>query len=380
MIGVGTLWRVSAPLPVVVVLVADGAADAATATIVGTGPRPEAEPGVRPASSAAHDYSSAQASHAGLRALQPLAGRVHWRCTDAAGLARAMPGAHALLLWDFFSSALADVWEHCDRLRWVHVAAAGVDTLMFDQLRDSDVVVTNARGTFDRPIAEFVATSVLAHAKLVHESAALQRARQWRHRETRTIVGARALVVGTGAIGREIARVLTALGMRVDGAGSRARAGRLEGGDPDFATIVDSAALADHVGEVDYLVNAAPLTDATRGLIDAQVFAALRPGAHLVNIGRGPSVVEAELLAALKTGRLDGASLDVFETEPLPADSPLWDAPGVVVSAHMSGDVVGWRDTLALQFADNARRWLADEPLRNVVDKRLGYVPAPGGA
>lgn len=339
--------------------------------------------------------------------LEPLDGRVHWRFTDAAGLAEAVRGADALLLWDFFSSALADAWPHCDRLRWVHVAAAGVDTLLFDDLRSSRVVVTNARGTFDRPIAEFVAMSVLAHAKRTHESAALQRERTWRHREPRAVVGTRALVVGTGAIGREIARLLRALGVEVHGAGSRARPGYLDappdgaagsdgparsdgtdrGGetdgtdgaaevpDADFATITDSAQLAQHVAEVDYLINAAPLTSATRGLIDAAVFAAIKPGAHLINIGRGPTVVEADLLAALETGRLDGASLDVVDTEPLPPDSPLWTAPGVVITPHMSGDVVGWRDTLARQFVDNAERWLEHRPLRNVVDKHLGYVP-----
>ena len=327
--------------------------------------------------------------------LEPLDGRVHWRFTDAAGLAEAVRGADALLLWDFFSAALADAWPHCDRLRWVHVAAAGVDTLLFDDLRDSRVVVTNARGTFDRPIAEFVAMSVLTHAKRTHESAALQRDRIWRHREPRAVAGTRALVVGTGAIGREIARLLRALGVEVHGAGSRARPGYLDapggsdsgGGsagadgpgeapDADFATITDSAQLAQHVGRVDYLINAAPLTSATRGLIDAAVFAALKPGAHLINIGRGPTVVEADLLAALESGRLDGASLDVVDTEPLPPDSPLWSAPGVVITPHMSGDVVGWRDALARQFVDNAVRWLERRPLRNVVDKRLGYVPA----
>lgn len=308
--------------------------------------------------------------------LEPLEGRVRWRFTDAAGLADAVGGADALLLWDFFSCALAAAWPARDRLAWVHVAAAGVDTLLFDELRASDVVVTNARGTFDRPIAEFVAASVLAHAKLLHESHDLQLRRQWRHRETQSVAGARALVVGTGAIGREIARTLRCLGLRVDGAGSRARPGYLEGGDPDFAFVVDSARLVEHVGDVDYLVNAAPLTPATTGLIGAAVFAALKPGAHLVNIGRGPTVDEAALLAAIDCGRLDGASLDVFAAEPLPPDSPLWQARGVVVSPHMSGDVVGWRDTLARQFVDNAQRWLAGEPLFNVVDKRLGYVRA----
>jgi len=116
------------------------------------------------------------------------------------------------------------------------------------------------------------------------------------------------------------------------------------------------------------------LTAAPRGLVDAAVLAALRPGAHLVNIARGPIVDETALLAAVGSGRI-AATLDVFDTEPLPPDHPLWDAPNVTVTAHMSGDVVGWRDTLAAQFATNVRRWLAGEPLLNIVDKKLGYVP-----
>lgn len=306
--------------------------------------------------------------------LDALAGRVELRPVDAAGLAGALRGAEALLLWDFFSRALEHDWDAADRLRWVHVAAAGVDTLMFEALRRSEVVVTNARGVFDRPIAEFVLGAVLAHAKRVHESRELQRQHVWRHRETRSVRGARAMVVGTGGIGRETARLLRAVGVRVAGAGSRARPEP----DPDLGRIVASAELADHVGDVDYLVNAAPLTPATRGLIDAAVLAALPPHAHLVNVGRGATVVEEDLLAALRTGALDGATLDVFETEPLPPDSPVWDAPGLVVSAHLSGDVVGWQDALARQFIDNARRWLDGEPLPNVVDKERGYVPGPG--
>jgi len=303
--------------------------------------------------------------------LEALDGRVTLRYADAAGLASAVGEARALFLWDFFSTAVADVWSHCDRLEWIHVAAAGVDTLLFDGLRESRVTVTNARGVFDRPIAEFVLASVLAHAKRLHESHDLQREAVWRHRETRTVDGARALVVGTGGIGREIARLLRAVGLRVRGAGRTARTD-----DVDFGDVVASADLVHQVGWCDYLINAVPLTPQTRGLINADVFAALRPSAHLVNVGRGATVVQHELAEALVAGRFDGASLDVFEDEPLPVDSPLWSIPGVVVSAHMSGDVIGWRDVLARQFVANAERWLQGEPLENVVDTALGYVPS----
>ncbi|WP_234711870.1 D-2-hydroxyacid dehydrogenase [Mycolicibacterium setense] len=292
-----------------------------------------------------------------------------FRYCDADGLAQAVAGAHALLLWDYFSTALREVWTHAQALEWVHVAAAGVDTLLFDGLRDSDVVVTNARGVFDRPIAEYVLGAVIAHAKDSQASFDLQRRHEWRHRETRSLTGAHALVVGTGGIGREIARLLRAAGLVVRGAG-RAAAEQ----DPDFGSVVASAELAAAVGWCDHLVLAAPLTPATRGLVDAAVLEAMKPDAHLVNIARGPLVDEDALLIALTERRIGGATLDVFDTEPLPAEHPLWDAPGAVITAHMSGDVVGFRDTLAAQFADNARRWLLGQPLLNVVDKKLGYV------
>jgi phosphoglycerate dehydrogenase-like enzyme len=301
--------------------------------------------------------------------MEPLERVTEVRYTDAAGLPEAIADARALFLWDFFSSAVRDVWPHARHLEWIHVAAAGVDTLMFDELADSDVLVTNARGVFDHPIAEFVLGSILAFAKDLHRSHDLQAARIWRHRETRSVTGATALVVGTGAIGREIARLLRAAGMDVRGAGRTAREG-----DPDFGTVVASSELVQHVGWADHVVVVAPLTDTTRNLIDEQALAVMKPSAHLVNVSRGPIVDEAALVTALVDGTIAGASLDVFHTEPLPEDHPLWTAPGAVVTPHMSGDVVGWLDTLAQQFVDNAQRWLGGGQLVNVVDKKLGFV------
>jgi len=298
---------------------------------------------------------------------------VAFRYCAADDLAEAVHGAQILLLWDFFSKAVRDVWPEADQLEWIHITAAGVDTLLFDELRNSDVVVTNARGVFDRPLAEYVLGAVIAYAKDSLKSFDLQRRHEWRHRETRSITGATALVVGTGGIGREIAKLLRAAGLVVRGAGRRTVAE-----DPDFGEIVDSANLAAEVGWCDHLILAAPLTSATRGLVDAGVLAAMKPDAHLVNIARGPMVDEAALIEALMAHRIGGATLDVFDTEPLPPGHPLWDAPNVTVTAHMSADAVGWRETLAVQFATNARRWLAGEPLLNVVDKKLGYVSAAG--
>ncbi|MFI6678753.1 D-2-hydroxyacid dehydrogenase [Kribbella sp. NPDC050470] len=295
---------------------------------------------------------------------------VEFRYCDAAGLREAVRGARALLLWDYFSKAVNEVWDDAGALEWIHVTAAGVDTLLFDELRDSDVIVTNAHGVFDRPIAEYVLGAVIAHAKDSRTSFELQSRHEWRHRETRSVRGAKALVVGTGGIGREIARLLKTVDVQVRGAGRVARIPH-----PDFGEVVASSNLAQEVADVDYLVLAAPLTTATRGLVGAEVLAAMKGGAHLINIARGPIVEEAALLKALQGGRIT-ATLDVFDREPLPPEHPLWDAPGVTITAHMSGDVLGWRETLANQFAANLHRWLARDQLLNVVDKKLGYIPS----
>lgn len=301
--------------------------------------------------------------------MEPVEARAEVRYTDTDGLRAAIEGAEVLLLWDFFSTAVKDVWPYADDLRWIHVAAAGVEKLLFDGLVDSEVVVTNARGVFDRPMAEFVLASILAQVKGLHVNHDQQAARRWQHRETQSVAGQGALIVGTGAIGRETARLLRAVGMQVRGAGRSARSG-----DTDFDDVVASADLADHVGWADHVVVAAPLTEQTRGLLDAAVFSAMKPSAHVVNVGRGPIINEGALVTALQTGELAAASLDVFCAEPLPDDSPLWSAPGVCVSPHMSGDAVGWLDTLARQFVENALRWLNGGDLFNVIDKRLGFV------
>ncbi|HEY2060188.1 MAG TPA: D-2-hydroxyacid dehydrogenase [Amycolatopsis sp.] len=292
------------------------------------------------------------------------------RYTDASGLGEALAGADALFVYDFLSTAVPAAWPAADRLRWLHIASAGVDPVLFPGLRESDVVLTNSRGVFDDAIAEYVLGVVLSFAKDFARSLDLQRAGTWLHRETERVAGREALVVGTGPIGRSIARLLRAAGLRVSGAGRRPRTG-----DPDFGEVHDTAELARHLPAYDYVVAVAPLTEKTKGMFDARAFAAMKPTARFVNVGRGELVVTSDLIGALQGGQIAGAALDVFDTEPLPADSPLWTMPDVLLSPHMSGDFVGWRNTLVEVFAANFRRWVAGEPLQNVVDKQLGYVP-----
>ncbi|MGI5208625.1 D-2-hydroxyacid dehydrogenase [Spirillospora sp. CA-108201] len=290
-------------------------------------------------------------------------------------LAKALPGADVLFVWDFLSDALAGAWPESGGPGWVHIASAGVDRLMFPELTHSDTIVTNSRGVFDEPIAEYVLGLVLAFAKDLHTTLRLQGERRWRHRETERITGARALVVGTGPIGRAIGRRLSAAGLAVSGAGRTAR-----DADPDLGVVHPMERLGEALADADYVVLAAPLTPQTRGMIDAAALRRMRPSARLVNVGRGGLVAEDDLVEALRAGRIAGAALDVFEDEPLPPSSPLWDLPGVIVSPHMSGDVVGWRDELVRLFADNLGRHVSGRPLRNVVDKRLGYVGAERAA
>ncbi|WP_417233803.1 D-2-hydroxyacid dehydrogenase [Arthrobacter sp.] len=289
--------------------------------------------------------------------------------THADTLADSLAGADAVLLWDFFSSALSDAWHAADSLQWVHVAAAGVDAMLFDGLRQSPVVLTNAHGTFSQPIAEFVLASILAHDKQLHRSESLQRQGIWKHRELTRTGGSRAIVVGTGGIGRATARLLRAVGIQVQGAGRTPR-----DSDPDFGSVFASDELAARVADADHVVLAAPLTEATRGILDAKVLAAMKPSAHLVNIGRGSLVDEPALIDALRDGQIAAASLDVVAVEPMPAEHPFWQMENVHVSAHMSGDVHGWRDELADQFLANLDAYIAGTPLNNVVDKDRGYV------
>lgn len=278
-------------------------------------------------------------------------------------------GADVLMLWDYFSAALRDNWDHAAALRWVHVCAAGVDAMMFDDLRSSDLTITNAHGVFDGPIAEFVLGSIIAQDKQFHLSKKYQQIKHWERRDTIRTAGSTALVIGTGGIGRAVARLLRAVGLQVTGAGRTARTD-----DPDFGTVLRTDELAAYAGDFDNVVTIAPLTAQTERMIDAGVLAAMKPTAHLINVGRGQLVDEPALIEALRGGQIAAASLDVFETEPLPADNPLWDMDNVHVSAHMSGDVVGWRDELADLFLKNLQRYAAEEPLANEVDKEAGYV------
>lgn len=302
--------------------------------------------------------------------LDLLEGKVEVRLAhDEATLRDTLPGSQILLVTDFRTDALRAAWPAADSLQWVHATSAGVDALLIPELVDSDIPVTNAQGIFDRTIAEYVLGAILLFAKDFHGSLAYQRQRRWQHRDTERAQGKRVLVVGAGSIGRQIAKLTGAIGMDVYGVARRPRTE-----DPDFTEVFANESLHEELGKADYVVVSVPLTPATEGLFGADEFAAMQPHARFINIARGPIVQTQPLLQALEQKTIAGAALDVFEEEPLPAEHPLWQLPNVIMTAHMAGDFIGWREALMEQFLANLELWQRREPLFNQVDKKLGYV------
>ena len=268
------------------------------------------------------------------------------------------------------------------RLRWLQVGSAGVDHLAADPPWARGVTVTNARGVFAVPIGEYVSGAILRINQPTRQWDADQTAHRWPvdDEPVASIVrGRTAVLVGYGSIGREVARQLAALGLRIVAVKPRPEVRvdasyRVPGtGDPDGTIpdrIVGVEALREVAGGADYLVLTLPLTAESRELIDGSVLAALPSSAWLINVSRGALVDEAALLSALQAGRLAGAVLDVFAEEPLPPDHPLWDAPNVTITPHVSGATSRFRDDL---IVENVRRFLAGEPLLNSVDPERGY-------
>ena len=289
--------------------------------------------------------------------------------TTTGELRQALLGAVAMLGWNFRADSLREAWSDADSLRWIHWGGVGVDAAMFPELINSSVQLTNARGVFDRPMAEWVLGMIIAFAKQIPQSLVYQANREWRYRMTETIINKRVLIVGVGSIGRAIGRLLRAAGMQVAAIGRSAR-----DGDDDFGRIHAVEELRARLPEADYVVLITPLTEQTRGLFGAAEFAAMNEQARFINLGRGPLVVEADLLAALRDGVIAGAALDVFMEEPLPADSPFWDAPNCIVSPHMSGDFIEYQAVMADQFMHNWHCFCAGKPLNNLVDKSLGFA------
>jgi len=268
----------------------------------------------------------------------------------------------------------ADEFVGADRLKWVHTSAVAVETLCLDQLFARGVIVSNTRGVQAVPIAEHVMAVVLALSKQLPFALNHQRQAAWAQNQ---FVGERLPwllrgktlgVIGVGTIGSEIAARARAFGMRV--VALRRRASEAV---PGIDRIYGNDQLAAFLSESNVLVIAAPLTEHTRGLIGAAQFAQLPRGAVVVNVGRAKIIDTDALIAALASGHLGGASLDVFPQEPLPPDHPLWTSPNVILTPHTSGFRAGHWDEVVELFAENLQRFLTGESLRFEVRPELGY-------
>jgi glyoxylate/hydroxypyruvate reductase len=273
--------------------------------------------------------------------------------------------AAADVLYDVDRSLAARLPELAPKLRWIQFTSSGVGPFVLKHgLNRPGLTLTNAAGIHAVPLAEHVLLSLLYFWKDVPARLRDQRAHVWERYAGRELRGATVLVVGLGAVGQEVARTCRANGLRA--VGMR----RTPVDDPASLhadAVVSPDRLLDVLPTVDAVVLIAPHTPETEGMIDARALAAMKPGAVLINIARGALVDEGALVAALRSGHLGGAALDVAAVEPLPADSPLWDLPNVLVTAHSASTVDKENGRLTDLFCDNLRRFLDGAPLRNVL-------------
>jgi phosphoglycerate dehydrogenase-like enzyme len=284
---------------------------------------------------------------------------------------------HGWLSADAFDRLLA----RAPRLAWVHSASAGVERALTPASRERGIVITNARGVFSRPIAEYVMMMILAVRRKLPGLLELQRERTWQPLEGGELRDVTVGIVGLGSIGRAVGALATAFGCRV--VATRRRPDAPTGAAESAREFSFGEAMLDRVGgpetlpallaESDFVVLAAPLTAETENMIDADTLAAMKPGSWLINVARGRLIDERALIRALRDGPMGGAILDTFRDEPLQPSSPFYDLPNVIVTPHTSWSSSRVLDRSVELFCDNLRRFAAGEPLLNVVDPRQGY-------
>jgi len=255
-------------------------------------------------------------------------------------------------------------------LEWLHSRSAGLEGVLVPELAASPAIVTNGRGAFSPSLAEFALAGLLFFLKDLRRLVRSQEAGEWDQFDPDMLHGRTLGIVGYGDIGRATAALLHPLGVRVVALRRRPELSRE---DPLLEDVLPVERLGELMSRVDDVVVAAPLTPDTRGLVDARALSALKSTSILVNVGRGPVVDERALLEALEQGRIRGAALDVFETEPLPDGHPFWRLPNVLLSPHSADHVPGWIEDGTRVFLRNLDRFRRGESLLNVVDKARGY-------
>lgn len=288
-----------------------------------------------------------------------------------AELAAAAPEADAILNGEFKDpTLLKSVFPLASRVRWVHTLSAGVEHVLSPEIIASPVPLTNGRGVFRRPLGEWAVSAMLhflyQHRRLIRQ----QEQGVWDSFDIEELHGKTVGIVGYGEIGRAVAERARPFGCRIV---ALRRKPEQSAADPLIDRAYAPAQIDEMIAACDFVVAAAPLTPSTRGLIGSHQFAAMKPSAVVINIGRGPVIDEAALVAALESGKIRGAALDVFDVEPLPAGHPFYKLRNVLLSPHSADHTPGWKDRAVQFFMENFARFYKGEPLENVVDKHAGY-------
>ncbi len=278
------------------------------------------------------------------------------RVQDADSLRRAIVESEVLVLAPRYGSMIREVWADAKKLRWIHSLGAGVETLPFDLFRESSVIVTNSKGIYADALAEWVVAAMMWFAKDLRRLAASQADAKWEPFAVQRLEGATLGIIGYGSIGEAIAKRARPFEMKI-------LTSRRTGGTP----------INDLLAASDFVVLCTPLTAETHHLMNADRFARMRTDAVLINISRGPVVDEAALTEALRTRRIRGAALDVYETEPLPLESLLWSLDNVLLSPHSADHTTDSHARAMALFHRNLDRFGRGEALENVVDKTVGY-------
>ncbi len=306
-----------------------------------------------------------------LALLQELAGQVTISIGDTAETFESTaPQADVVLNWVSDTKVLQRIWPMAARLRWVHARSAGLDGMLFPELVESPVVLTNARGVFSDILGEFTLGAVLFFAKDFRRLVTSQMAGKWDQFDIDEVRGQTLGLVGYGDIGRAVAARAQAFGMKVV---AMRRRPELSQDDRYVTRVFPPEGKHEMLGISDYVVVVAPLTPESRGMIGPPEFGAMKPTAVLINIGRGPVVEEAALVRALSERRIRGAALDVFDTEPLPVGHPFYRLDNVLLSPHSADHTADWKERTMRLFLENFQRFRGGQPLLNVVNKKLGY-------
>lgn len=260
------------------------------------------------------------------------------------------------------------------RLKWIQSSAAGMDHCLVPAVVESEIVVTSASGVLADQVTEHTLALMTGLCRSLPVFFRAQQAREFIRRPTRDLHGTTVGIVGFGGNGRRLAEVLRTLKVRM------LATDVFPVDKPDYVeALLPPERLDEMLPQVDFLVLAAPLTSQTRGMIDRRALGLMKRDAFLVNMARGPLVVEQDLVEALLAGRLAGAAMDVTEVEPLPPASKLWELPNVIITPHVGGQSRARIEDMTSFFCENLRRWQSGRPLANRIDKRLGF-PVRGSA